>query len=58
MGTCFIDSMMPHEDTCLKWALEDGEMGRRMKRRTGAAVWMPGERGGEGRSFGEQQGVR
>ncbi len=37
MGTCFIGSRTPHEDLRLKWALEDGEMGRRMNRRTGAA---------------------
>lgn len=52
----FIDSRMPHKDPRLKWPLEDGEMGRRMNRRTGAACRL-GEGGGEGRNCGEQRGV-
>ena len=57
LRTCFIDSRMPYEDMQLKWALEDGDMGRRMNRRTGAAC-AGREVGKEGGSCGEQRGVR
>lgn len=33
LGACFIDRRMAGEDAWLKWALDDGEMGRRMDRR-------------------------